>query len=41
MVLLVNDEGWYVMCDCGEMYNGKLIIVGCLDNLFFSGGEGI
>lgn len=29
------------MCDCGEMYNGKLIIVGCLDNLFFSGGEGI
>lgn len=29
------------MCDCGEMYNGKLTIVGCLDNLFFSGGEGI
>lgn len=23
------------------MYNGKLIIVGRLDNLFFSGGEGI
>lgn len=38
-VPLVNDEGWYATRDRGEMYNGKLTIVGRLDNLFFSGGE--
>lgn len=41
LILLVNDEGWFVMCDCGELNYGRLIIVGWLDNLFFSGGEGI
>ncbi|MEN1593176.1 AMP-dependent synthetase, partial [Pseudomonas aeruginosa] len=40
-VPLVNDEGWYATRDRGEMHNGKLTIVGRLDNLFFSGGEGI
>ncbi len=38
-VPLVNDEGWYATRDRGEMHNGKLTIVGRLDNLFFSGGE--
>ena len=41
LVPLVNDEGWYATRDRGEMHNGKLTIVGRLDNLFFSGGEGI
>lgn len=41
LVSLVNDEGWYATRDRGEMHNGKLTIVGRLDNLFFSGGEGI
>ena len=41
LVSLVNDEGWYATRDRGEMHNGKLTIVGRLDNLFFSGGHSI
>jgi O-succinylbenzoic acid--CoA ligase len=38
---LVNDEGWFATRDRGEWHGGRLTIVGRLDNLFFSGGEGI
>ncbi|HHU0689795.1 o-succinylbenzoate--CoA ligase [Citrobacter sp. Marseille-Q3906] len=38
---LVNAEGWFATRDRGVLNDGKLTIVGRLDNLFFSGGEGI
>ncbi|QMI05902.1 o-succinylbenzoate--CoA ligase [Citrobacter sp. RHB25-C09] len=38
---LVNDEGWFATRDRGVLNEGKLTIIGRLDNLFFSGGEGI
>lgn len=38
---LVNDEGWFATRDRGELRDGRLWITGRLDNLFFSGGEGI
>lgn len=38
---LVNSEGWFATRDRGELNNGCLTIHGRLDNLFFSGGEGI
>lgn len=38
---LVNAEGWFATRDRGAMHDGKLTIVGRMDNLFFSGGEGI
>lgn len=38
---LVNDDGWFATRDRGVINEGKLTIVGRLDNLFFSGGEGI
>ena len=38
---LVNDEGWFATRDRGVLQNGRLTIAGRLDNLFFSGGEGI
>ena len=38
---LTNDEGWFATRDRGELHNGRLTVVGRLDNLFFSGGEGI
>lgn len=41
LVPLVNEQGWFATRDRGELRNGKLVIVGRLDNLFFSGGEGI
>lgn len=37
---LVNDEGWFATRDRGVLRDGKLSIIGRLDNLFFSGGEG-
>lgn len=38
---LTNDEGWFATRDRGKLHNGRLTVVGRLDNLFFSGGEGI
>lgn len=38
---LVNDEGWFATRDRGELHHGNLRVIGRLDNLFFSGGEGI
>lgn len=38
---LVNEQGWFATRDHGEIRDGKLTIIGRLDNLFFSGGEGI
>lgn len=38
---LVNDEGWFATRDKGVLDDGCLTILGRLDNLFFSGGEGI
>ncbi|WOZ78834.1 o-succinylbenzoate--CoA ligase [Kosakonia sacchari] len=38
---LVNGEGWFATRDRGELSDGRLTIHGRLDNLFFSGGEGI
>ncbi|MEX3020037.1 o-succinylbenzoate--CoA ligase [Kluyvera sp. STS39-E] len=41
LVPLVNAQGWFATRDRGEMCDGKLRVIGRLDNLFFSGGEGI
>lgn len=41
LIPLVNDEGWFATRDRGELNHGRLTIAGRLDNLFFSGGEGI
>ncbi|PLR40856.1 o-succinylbenzoate--CoA ligase [Chimaeribacter californicus] len=38
---LADNEGWYHSRDRGVMEAGELRILGRLDNLFFSGGEGI
>lgn len=38
---LTNAEGWFATRDRGVIANGRLTIVGRLDNLFFSAGEGI
>jgi O-succinylbenzoic acid--CoA ligase len=38
---LVNSEGWFATRDRGMLHEGCLTIRGRLDNLFFSGGEGI
>ncbi|WP_420912793.1 o-succinylbenzoate--CoA ligase [Chimaeribacter arupi] len=38
---LADSEGWYHSRDRGVMEAGELRILGRLDNLFFSGGEGI
>lgn len=41
LVPLLNDDGWFETRDRGELNGKRLAIVGRLDNLFFSGGEGI
>ena len=38
---LVNAEGWFATRDRGVLHNGRLSVLGRVDNLFFSGGEGI
>lgn len=38
---LVDPQGWFHTRDRGVMEQGELRIIGRLDNLFFSGGEGI
>ncbi|HII3476444.1 o-succinylbenzoate--CoA ligase [Citrobacter braakii] len=41
LIPLVNAEGWFATRDRGLLKDGKLTLVGRMDNLFFSGGEGI
>ncbi len=41
LIPLVNDEGWFATRDRGVLNNGRLSVLGRMDNLFFSGGEGI
>ncbi|HEB4091821.1 TPA: o-succinylbenzoate--CoA ligase [Enterobacter cloacae] len=38
---LTNSEGWFATRDRGELHDGRLTILGRMDNLFFSGGEDI
>ena len=38
---LGNEQGWVATRDRGEIREGKLTLLGRMDNLFFSGGEGI
>jgi len=38
---LENSEGWFATRDRGVLKEGRLTILGRLDNLFFSGGEGV
>ncbi|MBK4714100.1 MULTISPECIES: o-succinylbenzoate--CoA ligase [Tenebrionibacter/Tenebrionicola group] len=41
LVPLTDSEGWFHTRDRGVCKNGRLTVLGRLDNLFFSGGEGI
>ena len=41
IVPLVNEHGCFATRDRGRLDNGNLTILGRMDNLFFSGGEGI
>ncbi|MDA5521181.1 o-succinylbenzoate--CoA ligase [Yersinia kristensenii] len=38
---ITDNDGWFHTRDRGEWQQGELRILGRLDNLFFSGGEGI
>lgn len=38
---LARHDGWFATRDRGMLKEGRLTILGRLDNLFFSGGEGI
>lgn len=38
---IADDDGWFHTRDRGVMAQGELRIIGRLDNLFFSGGEGV
>lgn len=38
---LANEQGWFATRDRGDVNEGRLTIIGRMDNLFFSGGEGI
>lgn len=38
---LLNEQGWFATRDRGEIRDGKLTVIGRMDNLFFSGGEGV
>ncbi|WP_312995295.1 o-succinylbenzoate--CoA ligase [Leclercia sp.] len=41
LVPVANPQGWFATRDRGEIVDGRLTILGRMDNLFFSGGEGI
>jgi O-succinylbenzoic acid--CoA ligase len=41
LVPIANAQGWFATRDRGEIVDGRLTILGRMDNLFFSGGEGI
>ncbi|QUY48393.1 o-succinylbenzoate--CoA ligase [Serratia plymuthica] len=38
---LADEQGWFHTRDRGVMAEGELRIIGRMDNLFFSGGEGV
>ncbi|WP_312972425.1 o-succinylbenzoate--CoA ligase [Atlantibacter sp.] len=38
---LLNQDGWFATRDRGEIHDGCLTVLGRIDNLFFSAGEGI
>ena len=41
LIPLTNAQGWFATRDRGEWHGDRLTILGRMDNLFFSGGEGI
>ena len=41
LIPLVNAEGWFATRDRGVLKDGKLTIVGRMDNLFLAAGKGI
>lgn len=41
LVPITDEQGWFHTRDRGAMEQGELRIIGRLDNLFFSGGEGV
>ena len=41
LAALSDEDGWFHTRDRGALEQGKLTVIGRLDNLFFSGGEGI
>ncbi|WP_049006408.1 o-succinylbenzoate--CoA ligase [Enterobacter cloacae] len=41
LIPLTNEQGWFATRDRGEWHDDRLTILGRMDNLFFSGGEGI
>jgi len=41
LVPLLNPDGWFATRDRGEIHDGRLTVLGRIDNLFFSAGEGI
>jgi O-succinylbenzoic acid--CoA ligase len=41
LIPLTNAEGWFATRDRGELHDGRLTVLGRMDNLFFCGGEGI
>lgn len=41
LVPLCNAQGWFSTRDCGVLNHNRLQLIGRLDNLFFSAGEGI
>lgn len=38
---VANEQGWFASRDRGVLDQGKLTLLGRLDNLFFTGGEGV
>lgn len=41
LIPLTNTQGWFATRDRGELHDGRLTVLGRMDNLFFCGGEGI
>jgi O-succinylbenzoic acid--CoA ligase len=41
LLSIADEQGWFHSRDRGAMEQGELRIIGRLDNLFFSGGEGV
>ena len=41
IIPLLNQDGWFATRDRGEIRDGRLTVLGRIDNLFFSAGEGI
>lgn len=41
LIPLLNNEGWFATRDRGTLRDGRLTVLGRIDNLFFSAGEGI